>query len=96
MKYIYLVTRHTFFNNNGVDTAMAFDTTDVKPFTTWKKAEEYVCEKLGKDLVNYIWYDFDKDMLAFANVEKCKVYGTETYNENGVRVCYRIVKQVVE
>ena len=102
MKYIYNVLKSSFYQQNNVDCAMANDLGCITPFSSMKKAEEYVFSQMKIDekidCTNcYMEFGLDDDLvLIFGDkIKGYKCYAQQSYT-NGVRYKYEIIKQVIE
>ena len=103
MKNVVIVSKHLFYNNNGVDAPMGMSASDIIVFSNMQKAEEFVEEQIS---LYYTANDapklaFDKYVYEMAD---CICQGAKTmisysqmgYDKNGVRRAFRIVKREVE
>ena len=98
-KYVYLVIRKKFYNSHGTDYSMPTDYLDVRAFSNIKKAEAELKYQITlNDLDGNIPFH-ESDMtpnLIGDNCEMYKVYAQQSYNTNGFRYAFVILKQRLE
>lgn len=101
-KFVHLVIRKTFVKDNNRDMAFAIDYSDVNSFSSSKKAEEFVTTMTtNKTLTNNGTNPFVETIIPTSeiygdNTRAYKYYAQQTYNANGIRYGYMIIKQVIE
>lgn len=101
MKNVVIVSKHLFYNNNGVDVNMGMSASDIMAFSNMQKAEEFVEEQISMYSTNDDTLKFDKYVYE---MEDCICQGAKAmisysqmgYDKNGVRRAFRIVKREVE
>jgi hypothetical protein len=101
MKNVVIVSKHLFYNNNGVDVPMGMTASDIMAFSNMQKAEEFVEEQISMYSANDDTLKFDKYVYE---MEDCICQGAKAmisysqmgYDKNGVRRAFRIVKREVE
>lgn len=99
-KYIYIVERNSFFNENGVDYRGGAFNTDIRVFAKKSSALEFIViqkseiENSGED--RFVRYEYNKEEINFPNITELIVYSQETYNKYGWRVSYTYRKQLIE
>lgn len=98
-KYVYLVIRKKFYNSNGTDYSMPIDYLDVRTFSNMKKAEAEVKYQIAlNDLESKIPF-YESDMTPNLIGDNCvmyKAYAQQSYNMNGLRYAFIILKQKLE
>lgn len=101
MKNVVIVSKHLFYNNNGVDVPMGMSPSDFIVFSNMQKAEEFVEEQIKIYLTECDEPKFDKyvykmEDCIYQDVKAMISYSQMGYNKNGVRKAFRISKKVVE
>ena len=101
MKNVVIVSKHLFYNNNGVDVNMGMSASDIMAFSNIQKAEEFVEEQISMYSANDDTLKFDKYVYEMADCicqgAKAMIsYSQMGYDKNGVRRAFRIVKREVE
>lgn len=93
-KFIYIVEKDRFFNNNGIDIRGGYALTDIKAFSTHNKAIDYIAREISKieneTDIKFEKYDYDdmsKNVIIFTQ---------EQYNKYGVRYSFKVSKNVIE
>lgn len=98
-KYVYLVVTKRFYNSHGTDYSMPTDYLDVHAFSNIKKAEAEVKYQIKLiDLRTKIPFH-ESDMtpnLIGNNCVMYKVYAQQSYNMEGFRYAFIILKQKLE
>ena len=95
------VIRKAFYNDNGVDRALAIGVGDITCFSSWKKAEEWVKETISRDELagnpKYEEWKEDVKMLFVDDiVKKAKTYAQREYNKGcECRFGYTIVQPII-
>lgn len=101
MKNVVIVSKHLFYNNNGVDVPMGMTPSDIIVFSNMQKAEEFVEEQISmygaeNDEPKFDKYVYEKGDCIYQDVKEMISYSQMGYNKNGVRRAFRIAKKVVE
>jgi capsid portal protein len=87
-----------FYNDNGIDRAIAIGIGDITCFSSWKKAEEWVKDTISRDELagnpKYEEWNEDVKMLFVDDiVKKAKTYAQREYNKGcECRFGYTIVQ----
>lgn len=100
-KVMVYVIRKAFYNDNGIDRALAIGVGDITCFSSWKKAEEWVKDTISRDELagnpKYEEWNEDVKMLFVDDiVKKAKTYAQQGYcNGANCRFGYTIVQPIV-
>lgn len=100
-KVMVYVIRKAFYNDNGIDRALAIGIGDITCFSSWKKAEDWVKETVNRDELagnpKYEEWNEDVKMLFVDDiVKKAKTYAQREYNKGcECRFGYTIVQPIV-
>ena len=103
MKNVVIVSKHLFYNNNGVDAPMGMSASDIIVFSNMQKAEEFVEEQISLYYTANVAPKLAFDKYVY-EMEDCICQGAKAmisysqmgYDKNGVRRAFRIVKREVE
>lgn len=101
MKNVVIVSKHLFYNNNGVDVNMGMTASDIVVFSNMQKAEEFVEEQISMysandDALKFDKYIYEMGDCIYQDVKEMISYSQMGYDKNGVRRAFRIAKKVVE
>jgi len=93
------VIRKAFYNDNGIDRALAIGIGDITCFSSWEKAEEWVKDIISRDELagnpKYEEWNEDVKMLFVDDiVKKAKTYAQQFDGQN-CRVGYTIVQPMI-
>ena len=101
MKNVVIVSKHLFYNNNGVDVNMGMTASDIMVFSNIQKAEEFVEEQIlmysaNDDTLKFDKYVYEMADCIYQGAKAMISYSQMGYDKNGVRRAFRIVKREVE
>ena len=99
MANVVIVSKHLFMNENGIDYAMGMSASDIVTFSNMDKALDYVDLQIrfvDVDEPKYDRFEYSKEECNYQGVSAMIVFTQNTYNKNGIRHAYRIVKQRVK
>jgi hypothetical protein len=101
MKNVVIVSKHLFYNNNGVDVPMGMTASDIMAFSNMQKAEEFVEEQISMysandDALKFDKYVYEMEDCIYQGAKAMISYSQMGYDKNGVRRAFRIVKREVE
>lgn len=99
MANVVIVSKHLFMNENNIDYAMGLSASDIIAFSNMDKAIDYVEEQIRMGFVEegkFDRFDYSKEECMYQGVSAMVIYSQHTYNKNGIRHAFRIVKQKIE
>lgn len=101
MKNVVIVSKHLFYNDNGVDVNMGMTASDIMAFSNMQKAEEFVEEQISMysatdDALKFDKYVYEMEDCIYQGAKAMISYSQMGYDKNGVRRAFRIVKREVE
>ena len=102
MKNVVIVSKHLFYNDNGVDVNMGMSASDIMAFSNMQKAEEFVEEQISlyytanDDALKFDKYVYEMADCIYQGAKAMISYSQMGYDKNGVRRAFRIVKREVE
>jgi hypothetical protein len=101
MANVIIVSKHLFYNDNGVDVSMGMTASDIMAFSNMQKAEEFVEEQISMygandDTLKFDKYAYEMEDCICQGAKAMISYSQMGYDKNGVRRAFRIVKRVIE
>ena len=99
-KYIYIVERNSFFNENGCDYRGGASNSDIRVFAKKSLALAHLADEISASVRNgggeFERSEYTQDEINVSTIKELVVYAQSNYNKFGWRVSYTYKKQLLE